>query len=129
MRGAHKDLPVTKLLFANGLLTDRRSFVGWREQIPHLYLKGADMSNQRNLCCARDKGHCRKCKRECGVAGEVHHVLPRGKGGSDDLTNLEWRCGRFVGDCHTSAHVAPRFGESRPKAVEEFNRINPVETT
>jgi HNH endonuclease len=118
-RGAKKDEPVSRLLFKNGILLDRRSFVSLNGAEPHLYLKGADMSRQRERLVLRDKGKCRKCKRFLGAeAGEAHHVISRGRGGSDDLENLEYRCGRYVGDCHTGEHVQVRWTPRAPQGEE-----------
>ena len=109
-RGARKDTAVTKLLYANGLLLDKRSFVSLNANEPHLYLKGADMSAQRERVIKRDDGKCRKCGHNVASDyGEVHHVIHKGQLGYDDLCNLEWRCGRWFGDCHKSEHVAPRW--------------------
>ena len=52
--------------------------------------------------------------------GEVHHVKPRGRADLDDLDNLQWRCGRFVGSCHTSEHPTGPFGECRKEAIKQF---------
>jgi len=123
-RSARIDVAMTRLLFANGLLLDPRSFVGHGiDLVPHLYLKGPDMSRQRDAVIHRDGGRCRVCKAWLSSDnGEVHHVLPRGKGGSDDIDNLEWRCGRITGrKCHTSQHVQIR--SAKIQAAEDFNAI------
>ena len=115
-KGAHKDVPVTKLLFANGLFLDKRSFLGWRESVPHLYLKGEDMSRQRQRVQERDEEWCGKCTRHVNDEdAEIHHVISKGRGGSDDLSNLEWRCGRFVSDCHTAEHVQVQWTKKEPQ--------------
>jgi hypothetical protein len=108
-RGASKDVPLTALLRAEGFFKDKRSFLGWRESVPHVYLKGEDMSRQRDRLMERDRYSCKKCGRHLLGDGEAHHVIPKGKGGSDDLENLEYRCGRFIGTCHTGEHVQTRF--------------------
>ena len=46
-RGARKDAGTTKLLFKNGLLLDRRSFVSLNANEPHLFLYGDDIICQR----------------------------------------------------------------------------------
>lgn len=129
-RGAKRDVNVTNLLSRNGLLLDKDSFLGWRENMPHLYLKREDILAQRRRVWERDKSICRKCKRRVDWEnGEMHHVLSKGKGGSDDLSNLEWRCGRFVSDCHTAEHVQVQWTKRKTEAHAEFDRINPKETT
>ena len=132
-RGARNDVAVTALLFKNGLLLDKRSFVSLDANEPHLFLKGKDMSAQRMRVIARDKATCRNCgqsfMRTYGDtdSAEIHHVIPRGKGGSDDLGNLELRCGRFISECHTKEHIRPHFGQSRAQAVTDFNKLYPPE--
>ena len=100
--GARKDTAVTKLLFKNGLFLDRRSFVSLNANEPHLYLKGDDMSAQRIRVLRRDKTVCQKCRKQLTSGdGEAHHKIHRGKGGFDDLANLEWICR----ECHRGEHV------------------------
>jgi len=44
---------------------------------------------------ARDKWKCLSCGRsskEDGVLLEVDHIIPRSKGGSDDMSNLQTLC-------------------------------------
>ena len=44
---------------------------------------------------ARDKWKCLSCgrsAREDGVLLEVDHIIPRSKGGSDDMSNLQTLC-------------------------------------
>jgi 5-methylcytosine-specific restriction endonuclease McrA len=36
----------------------------------------------------------------------MHHVLHRGRGGSDDLENLAWACA----DCHAKEHLQVKWG-------------------
>ena len=89
---------------------DERSFI---DVYGHEFLKGWDTHERRLQTYERDKGRCRliaspRCR---GFAnwndGETDHILPRGKGGSDDLDNLRWVCK----PCHRFRHVHPRFGE------------------
>src|SRR5690348_17065253 len=125
-RSARIDVATTRLLLANGLLLDPRSFVGHGiDMVPHLYLKGPDMSRQRDTVIHRDGGRCRVCKAWLsGENGEAHHVLPRGKGGSDDIDDLEWRCGPETRrTCHTAMHVQLR--SAKIQAAEEFEALYP----
>jgi hypothetical protein len=46
------------------------------------------------LWCDR---HCCLCKKQCGINIEVHHIVPEGEGGSDELDNAIPLC--F--DCHS----------------------------
>jgi HNH endonuclease len=120
-RGAKVDRQVTKLLRAEGFFKDKRSFLGWREAVPHLYLKGVDMSLQREKVLDRDGYKCRECGNELRVdEGEVHHVKHRGQGGSDDLANLEAICSAD----HRYAHVRPKWGPSRDAAIKDFEGVH-----
>ena len=48
---------------------------------------------------ARDKWKCLSCggsSREDGVLLEVDHIIPRSKGGSDDMSNLQTLCKKCI---------------------------------
>ena len=60
------------------------------------------------LWCDR---HCCLCKKPCGVNIEVHHIVPEGEGGSDDIDNAIPLC--F--DCHSEV---PRYNESHPRGTK-----------
>ena len=90
---------------------DPRSFVskGGEE-----FLAGEDMSVRRHLVWERCGGFCERpgCNR-C-ISEETfhtHHKKTRGKGGSDNMSNLMALCGR----CHKFMHRErePQFGASR----------------
>lgn len=66
-------------------------------------LKGYDWTLRKYQCFVRDKYQCISCH----VSGvlirveiDAHHIVPKGKGGGDDLANLETRCRK----CHNHAH-------------------------
>jgi hypothetical protein len=61
-RGAKKDITVTRLLFENGLLLDKRSFVSWGAE-PHLYLKGEDVGRQRERLWLSGNSECEICRK------------------------------------------------------------------
>ena len=99
MRGAKRDAEATK---ARGF-NDKRSFVSTKG---HDYLAGSDMAARRHQVFVRDNGRCQTCGAWYGEDwGEVHHRLHRGRGGSDDLSNLEWSCRK----CHRQHHVRPMW--------------------
>lgn len=56
-RSAKRDLAITNLLQANGLLTDKRSFVSLGIE-PHLYLSGVDAQECRARIYSRDDATC-----------------------------------------------------------------------
>jgi hypothetical protein len=103
-RGARRDLAVTKLLRDNGMLSDSRSFVSHpdSEAKVHLYLKGLDLSFQRDRVFVRDKGRCRLRLKGCtGIAEELDHVKGGTCGRCDCKNNLRAACG----NCHRKRHV------------------------
>lgn len=56
------------------------------------------------LWCDR---HCCLCKKACGINIQVHHLVPEGKGGSDDLENAIPLC--F--ECHSEVM---RYNDEHP---------------
>ena len=95
-RGARKDVGVTKLLFRNGLLLDRRSFVSLNGNEPHLFLKGLDVSLRRDRVFKQSKGKCAGCKDELEYEWEMDHKQGGNVGRCDCLHNLQALCP----DCH-----------------------------
>ena len=72
-----------------------------------LFLRGYDYLKQVTLVIARDDSKCRDCGRvfdahwdTIGGSFDIHHVIKRSDGGSDDLENLLLVCR----DCHTERH-------------------------
>jgi 5-methylcytosine-specific restriction endonuclease McrA len=117
-----RDAQATKLLRANDLLKDRRSYVGYDSEMrPHLKLFGADMMVQRQRVYVHSRGKCAKCRGAITWDSfEMHHKVSRGKSGSDDIANLQAICR----DCHTQIHGRyPRFGEGRAEAIKEFEEV------
>lgn len=59
----------------------------------------AGISNaMRKRVYARDRYRCVLCDSDQGI--QIHHVVPRGKGGTDYLHNLATLCWR----CHAAIH-------------------------
>lgn len=54
------------------------------------------------------KRHCALCERSTGTKVEVHHIIPKSKGGSDDIDNLIPLC--F--DCHADVGS---YNDEHPK--------------
>lgn len=48
----------------------------------------------------RDRDRCQRCFKPNDGRMDVHHVLPRSRGGKHELDNLKLMCP----DCHTYAH-------------------------
>jgi hypothetical protein len=85
--------------------SDPRSFIRLSDGKLILYGK-EDWAEQRTLVWNRDLGVCQRCRRS-DENWQVHHIIPRGKGGSDDLENLETICWK----CHTAEHVQVKWSK------------------
>lgn len=71
-----------------------------------LGLKNILMSSWREIrseVLQRDNRKCQVCGRE--YSGQVHHVIPKSKGGTNDLSNLITLCGR----CHMLISPVPEW--------------------
>lgn len=57
--------------------------------------------DQRLAVQIRDQGHCVRCGAWlANIPASIHHRLPRGRGGTDRLSNLVTCCGDGVRGCH-----------------------------
>jgi len=67
----------------------------------------------------RDHFICRHCDARDKVtqASQVHHVVSRARGGSDDMANLVSLCSA----CHEATHIVERGGKPKPARVQ-FDR-------
>jgi len=54
----------------------------------------------RKVVITRDEGLCRRCGREVGFSGDVHHLRRRSQGGTDLPDNLVTLCRT----CHNRIH-------------------------
>jgi len=84
---------------------DGRSYMSFDSR---RWLFGVDMNRQRVAVMERDNFRCTKCQRKppaygCIMNGslEVDHIVSRGLGGSDDLSNLRTLCR----SCHSRRHL------------------------
>ena len=100
------------------------------EKVKHWgYQKGFNYgySSRREAILHRDNYTCQCCgKKNCRL--EVHHLLPRSRGGSDKLANLITLCS----DCHHLAHSSEeqllafqkRFGKKAKGALRYATQMN-----
>lgn len=71
----------------------------------------------------RDRERCANCRADgANVTLDVHHIVPRGNGGSNRMTNLILLCRR----CHDAAHgkrMAPvvKFHSNGSMTSDEFS--------
>lgn len=127
MRGARKDVSVTKVLVANGIFWDKRSFVSLPrlDGSIHVYLKGDDIKLARQRVWQRSKQKCAICKRpisfdQSDADWEMDHI----KGGNvercDCLENLQ----AVHRECHRNKHVQVKFTpkQQTQETADESNR-------
>jgi HNH endonuclease len=122
-------LPVTDVVLEVGefdpqLLQDPTlAFHKWDYAKGELY----QQENFKQAAKARDGYKCQRCgKKNCRL--EVHHLLPRSRGGSDKLANLITLCS----DCHHLAHSSEeqllafqkRFGKKSKGALRYATQMN-----
>ena len=94
-------LPIKDLVFETGKFDPQLMEKPWLQEHKWAYQKGVNYgyANAREHALVRDNYTCKCCgKKNCRV--EVHHLLPRSRGGSDKLANLITLCS----DCHHLAH-------------------------
>lgn len=77
----------------------------------------------RDAVLRRDNGLCQPCLRmtpqRLTLAQEVHHVVPKANGGTDDASNLISICG----PCHQVATLAQLGRSPRPRYGVDGRRI------
>lgn len=70
---------------------------------------------------ARARALYRTCA-ACGApAGGIHHIIPRGEGGDDDVANMVALCGHGTMGCHGAHHGNP-YVVHRPGLQTSFRR-------
>ncbi len=76
---------------------------------------GASWGRARRAALARDKHLCQPCfaTGRVTVATQVDHILPKAKGGTDELSNLQSICV----PCHKSKTIKDAGGVAKPKPV------------
>lgn len=122
-------LPISSLVLEVGefdiqLLQDTSlAYRKWGYQKGELY----QQENFKQAARARDNYRCQCCgKNDCRL--EVHHLLPRSKGGSDKLANLITLCS----ECHHLAHSSEeqlltfqkRFGKKAKSTLRYATQMN-----
>lgn len=122
-------LPISSIILEVGefdtqLLQDPTlAYRKWGYQKGELYQQG----NFKQAAKARDDYKCQCCgKKNCRL--EVHHLLPRSRGGSDKLANLITLCS----DCHHLAHSSEeqllafqkKFGKKASSTLRYATQMN-----
>ena len=132
---------VREIKFINSILPISSTILEIGEFDPHLlqdpslayrkwdYAKGElyQQENFKQVAKARDGYKCQCCgKRGCRL--EVHHLIPRSRGGSDKLANLITLCA----DCHHLAHSSEeqlivfqkKFGKKTKGTLKYATQMN-----
>lgn len=96
-----KILPVNKLVFETGKFDTQLMEKPWLQKYKWAYQKGVNygFANARAHALDRDNYTCQCCGKK-HVRLEVHHIIFRSKGGSDELDNLITLCEK----CHSAIH-------------------------
>ena len=123
----HKiDRPVTRMMYREGYFLDKDSFVSLPDGMDsesHVLLAGEDWKRQRERIWLRDRGICKICGKPVDGIADPDHIIPKGKGGTDDIDNL-----RTVGrKCHNARHPEKQVQWTKKQAVEDFSAIYPKE--
>ena len=97
-----KILPVSDLVFETGKFDTQLMEKPWLQQHKWAYQKGVNygFANSRAHALDRDSYTCQCCGKK-HVRLEVHHIIFRSLGGSDELENLITLCEK----CHTDIHA------------------------
>jgi|APHM01.1.fsa_nt_gi Restriction endonuclease len=61
----------------------------------------------REAVIERDREKCVNCRSSVGEDGDVHHIVPRGAGGADIITNLALLCRQCHDAIHDNETMAP----------------------
>ena len=96
-----KILPITILVLETGKFDTQLMEKPWLQKYSWAYQKGVNYgyANSRAHALDRDKYTCQCCGKK-HTRLEVHHIIYRSNGGSDDLDNLITLCE----DCHSNIH-------------------------
>lgn len=81
---------------------DVRFMINPRPKHPAIRLERTAMRQLQRAVLERDHNTCQVCG--CHTEAPPHHVILRGRGGSDIASNLTALCGPAENDCHDGFH-------------------------
>lgn len=113
-------LPITKVIIETGTFDPHALKNPKVLKNKKLYQKGINygFANTKAYVLHRDNYKCQHCKGTSGVKRlEVHHILPKSKGGSDDEVNLITLCRK----CHKALHKGKIKLKSNGKRKGQLN--------
>lgn len=108
----HKKLMNPYLDAEDILIIDDTDTPFFKPRVGNIGLKGLAWVERRREALARDGGRCVRCGTNTQLL-EVHHIISRREGGTDELDNLITLCAA----CHAKT---PTYG--RPKRDEKISR-------
>lgn len=65
------------------------------------YISRDDWHKLRMECLKRDKFTCQRCEKTSRQGMQAHHIVPRDRGGADDIHNLITLCNK----CHDVVEI------------------------
>jgi len=65
----------------------------------------------RKLVIKNQNGDCGDCQEHIGNRLEIHHIIPKSRGGSNHPDNLIALCGEEFNDCHDKWDQAAQKGK------------------
>lgn len=96
------------LIDAPGFCATHVKAHGWNANKPRSDKRGygSEWRRTRELALDRDLGLCQECKRQgrLKVGTDVDHIIPKSRGGTDDLSNLQTLCR----ECHKEKTYSER---------------------
>lgn len=110
-------LPITKIILETGKFDTQLMEKPWLQQHSWAYQKGVNYgyANARAHVLDRDNYTCQCCGKKHARL-EVHHIIYRSNGGSDDLENLITLCK----DCHDAIHNGTKILKLKGKKKSAF---------
>lgn len=115
-----KILPISKIILETSKFDTQLIVKPWLQQYKWGYQKGVNYgyANARAHALDRDNYTCQYCKGKHKDSNlEVHHIIFRNQGGSDELDNLITLCHT----CHTDLHsgkISPNFSGKKKSTLK-----------
>jgi len=98
---------------ADGVAVKGDQLMPWQRTSSSARGYGAHWRKMREQALKRDRFLCQPCERKGFVtpASAVDHVVPKSKGGSDELENLQAICD----ECHEKKTIEESGGKRKPR--------------
>lgn len=118
-------LPVTELVLECGQFDPHALKVPSVRNQKWKYQKGVNygFQNTRHAILARDNYQCQNCKTKDSIF-EVHHLVPKSQGGSDEPENLITLCRKCHRDYHDGKIELKKFGKNKNIGLATASQMN-----